>query len=74
MRNPLLDANEIRKRQNGVELFLESSMKDVRDHLVNLLSRIGAVDKILCRMGKCTSVPMDFVILSKTLGTFEYVY
>ena len=74
MRNPLLDANEIRKRQNGVELFLEPSMKDVRDHLVNLLSKIGAVDKILCRMGKCTSVPMDFVILSKTLGTFEYLY
>ena len=70
MRNPLLDAEEIRKRQNGVELFLEPSMKDVMNHLVNLLSRIGAVDKILCRMGKCTSVPMDFVILSKTLGKF----
>jgi hypothetical protein len=73
MRNPLIDTEEIRKRQNGVELFLEPSLKDVRDHLVNLLSKIGAVDKILCRMGKCTSVPMDFVILSKTLGKFDFV-
>ncbi len=68
MLKPLLDAEEIRKRHDGINLFLKPMFSSVVSTLMNFLQRVGAIDKILLRMQKCHSIPMDFLILSRTLA------
>lgn len=68
MSKPLLDVEEIKKRHDGIHLLLRSCFSGCVSTLMNLLQRIGAVDKILLRMQKCHSSPMDFIILSRTLA------
>ena len=68
MLRPLLDPVEIQKRQDGVELFLKSSVKEVVARLNAFLMRIGSVDSILHKIAKCTTSPLDFVVLMKGLG------
>ncbi len=77
MLQPLLSIPEIVQRQDGVELFLQqqlqsqsntsSNVREIGRMLEHLLGRVGAVDRILWRMQRCHSVPMDFITLSKTL-------
>lgn len=68
MMKPLLDPALIRERQNGVALFLHPYCRETSDNLLNHLSKVGAVDKIIQKMQKCHSVPMDFIVLSRTLA------
>lgn len=68
MLKPLLDPAAIRERQDGVELFLKQSCRETVSTLMSHLHKVGAVDKILLRMQKCHSAPMDFIVLSKTLS------
>lgn len=69
MLKPLLDRNEILRRQDGVELFLRPEFQTSVGSLLNLLERIGPVDRILLRMLKCNAAPMDYVVLSRTLSS-----
>ncbi len=68
MTKPLLDTEEIRKRHDGINLFLKPKFSAPVSTLLGLLQKVGAVDKILLRMQKCHSAPMDFLILSRTLS------
>jgi len=69
MLKPLLDRNEISCRQDGVELFLRPELQTSVGSLLNLLEKIGPVDRILLRMQKCSTAPMDFIVLSRTLSS-----
>lgn len=69
MLKPLLDRNVISCRHDGVELFLRPEFQTQVGSLLNLLERIGPVDRILLRMQKCNTAPMDFVVLSRTLSS-----
>jgi hypothetical protein len=68
MAKPLLDPIEISKRQDGVEFLLRPECRPAAGLLLNLLQKVGAVDKILQRMQKCHSLPNDFIVLSRTLS------
>jgi DNA mismatch repair ATPase MutS len=68
MAKPLLDPIEISKRQDAVEFFLRPECRPAAGLLLNLLQKVGAVDKILQRMQKCHSLPNDFIVLSRTLS------
>jgi hypothetical protein len=68
MLKPLLDRNEIQRRQDGVELFLRPEFQTSVGALLNFMEKIGPVDRILGRMQKCIASPMDFVVLSRTLS------
>jgi hypothetical protein len=68
MLKPLLDPGAIEERQDGVSLFLRGECSEIATALANFLTKVGAVDKILLKMQRCHSVPMDFMVLSKTLS------
>lgn len=68
MSKPLLDPAEIRKRHDGIDLFLRPNFSSSVSKVMNFLQRVGAIDKILLRMQKCHSASMDFLILSRTLS------
>lgn len=42
-------------------------MQSIVGLLLNLLQQVGAIDKILLRIQKCHSLPVDFLTLSATL-------
>ena len=65
---PLLDLNAIRERHDAIDLFLKPNFQAHVITLLDLLRQIGSVDKILVRMQRCHSAPMDFLVLSKTLA------
>ena len=67
MLKPLLDTREIRARQNAVEIFMRPDMQTVFGILSHLLSKIGPIDSLLNRIKKCTTQPMDFLVLTRTL-------
>jgi len=52
---------------DGIELFLYPEVTSSVGVLLNLLQRVGAIDKILLRIQKCHAAPMDFLTLSSTL-------
>ena len=68
MSKPLLDPVEIKKRHDGINLFLKPVFSAPVSNLLKSLQLVGAVDKILLRMQKCHSVPMDFIVLCRTLS------
>lgn len=68
MSKPLLDPVEIKKRHDGINLFLKPVFSAPVANLLKSLQLVGAVDKILLRMQKCHSIPMDFIILCRTLS------
>jgi MutS domain III len=68
MLKPLLDRSEISRRQDGVELFLRTEFQTSVGVLLNWLEKIGPVDRIIVRMQKCNTSPMDFSVLSRTLS------
>jgi hypothetical protein len=68
MLKPLLDRSEISRRQDGVELFLRTDFQTSVGALLNWLEKIGAVDRIIVRMQKCSASPKDFLVLSRTLS------
>lgn len=74
MLKPLLDPRAIQERQDGVALFLRTEYREIVSMLMNFLSKVGAVDKILLKMQKCHSVPMDFIVLSKTLQAANSIF
>jgi len=74
MLKPLLDPRAIQERQDGVALFLRTECSEIVSMLMNFLSKVGAVDKILLKMQKCHSVPMDFIVLSKTLQAANSIF
>jgi hypothetical protein len=67
MVKPTLDLNEIQRRQDGIELCLQPEVSPSVGLLLNLLSSVGAIDKILLRMQKVHTAPKDFLVLSSTL-------
>jgi len=75
MLQPLLDPVILNQRYDGIDLFLhpECCNGGVSNGtnvgvLLNLMSRVGAVDKILLRMQKCVASPQDFLVLLRTLS------
>ena len=69
MLKPLIDAEIIALRQDGVELFMLPDMQGAVSNIGTLLERIGAVDAILFRIAKCCAKPTDFITLSKALSS-----
>jgi DNA mismatch repair ATPase MutS len=68
MLRPLLDPMEISKRQDVVSLFVDSErVASCISAMDELLPKVGAVDKIILRMQKCHSNPLDFLHLTRTL-------
>ena len=68
MVQPLLDVEAIRRRYDGIDLFLRAECQSSVGTVLALLGRVGAIDKILLRMQRVNAVPMDFLTLSQTLG------
>jgi DNA mismatch repair ATPase MutS len=68
MLKPLIDLQAIVARQDAVELFTRVNLQTSVGVLLNLLGKIGPVDKILTRMQKCSTQPSDFLVLTKTLS------
>lgn len=68
MLKPLRDVGEINSRQDGVELFMLPDLQTSIGTIYRLMSRVGAVQKILTRIQKCVSKPNDFVILLRSLS------
>ena len=68
MMKPLMHVPAIEERQDAVELFLQTPLEATTGVLYNLLAKIGPVDKILARMQKCVTQPLDFVVLTRTLA------
>ena len=69
MLKPLIDAEVIALRQDGVELFMLPDMQGPVGTIGTLLERIGAIDSILFRIAKCCAKPSDFITLSKALSS-----
>jgi DNA mismatch repair ATPase MutS len=68
MLRPLLDIHEIKKRQDIIQFFVDSEhVASCASMIEDLLSRVGAVDKIILRMQKCHSNAADLIRLFKTL-------
>ena len=68
MLKPLLDPGAIKKRHDGIELFLKPDLHTAVANVLTSLSNVGPIDKIILRMQKCHSSPNDFLILSKTIS------
>jgi hypothetical protein len=68
MMKPLIDLEAIRERQDAVELFMQTPLQTTTGVLLTFLAKIGPVDKILTRMQKCATHPMDFIVLTRTLA------
>lgn len=68
MMQPLLDPQAIRRRYDGIDLFLRPDCRGAVGTLLALLGRVGAIDKILLRMQRVNAIAMDFLTLSQTLG------
>ena len=67
MQKPLLSIPKIQGRYDGIDLMLHPDCVQCVTKIAHSLKRIGAVDKILAKIQKCRTAPMDFLILSKTL-------
>ena len=67
MQKPLVDHDQIQQRHDGIELFLQARFQASTGKLLQLLQSVGAVDKLLLRLQKCHTSPMDLVVLSRTL-------
>lgn len=68
MLRPLLDPIEIIKRQDIISLLVDSERVASCIHVIEeLLPKVAAVDKIILRMQKCHSNPIDFLHLTRTL-------
>lgn len=63
MLKPLINLEDIRTRQDVIEFFLRPSMETSVGVLLNLLPKVGPIDKILLRFQKCTVRPQDFLVL-----------
>jgi DNA mismatch repair ATPase MutS len=68
MLKPLLDPSAIKKRHDGIELFLKPELHAAVANVLTSLSNVGPIDKIILRMQKCHSSPNDFLILSQTIS------
>jgi MutS domain III len=67
MVRPLLDAQAIEARLDGVQLFLDPASEPYVATLTDHLRHVGAIDQILVRMQKCRVKPNDFLVLMYTL-------
>ncbi len=63
--NPLLDVDEINKRQDGVALFFEQA--NVRDKLRTIMSSISDIERIIGRIGYERATPRDLLSLKNSL-------
>lgn len=68
MLKPLIDMQAIVERQNVIELFMQPNINTTAGVLLNLLGKVGPIDKIILRMQKCATQPMDFLVLTRTLS------
>ena len=69
MLQPLLEPDEIRLRQDGVELFCSQIDSDGQTGaILVLLQDIGPIYQILNRLKKCATLPMDFITTARTLA------
>lgn len=68
MMKPLINLEAIRERQDAVELFMQTPLQTTTGVLLTFLAKVGPVDKILTRMQKCSTQPMDFIVLTRTLA------
>jgi hypothetical protein len=68
MLKPLLSAEDIQRRQDGVELFLRPEFQPATSKLSELLRHVGGVSKILTRIQKSSTRHNDFVALPRAIA------
>jgi hypothetical protein len=68
MLKPLMDLTAITARQDAVEALMRSDLQVSVGIVTKLLSQVGPVDSIILRMQKCTTKPLDFLALTKTIS------
>jgi hypothetical protein len=68
MLKPLVDPRAISARQDAVGAFLQPNLETGVGILVDLLAKVGPMDKILTRMQKCNTKPTDFLVLARTIS------
>lgn len=74
MLKPLMDLEAITARQDFVELCMHPNLQTPIGTLLNLLEKVGPIDKILMRMQKCSTQPSDFFVLTKSLAACYAIY
>ena len=68
MLKPLINLEQIRSRQDVIEFFLQPYMETPVGILLNLLPKVGPIDKILLRFQKCAVKPQDFLVLITSIS------
>jgi len=71
LRAPLTDANEIRRRQDAVQFFVESEA--TRSRVRELLKRMADVERIAGRVALARTTPRDLNALGRTLDALPAV-
>lgn len=66
LRHPLLDIHELRARQNAIEWFHKRAT--LREKLRTGLSEILDIERLLGRIRRRLAVPMEVVLLARSLG------
>ena len=67
MTQPLRDADAIRRRHVGIDLFLSPECHPAASLLLERLGDVGSMDSILLRMQRCCAQPNDFLVLGRML-------
>eukprot|EP00934_Nitzschia_sp_Nitz4_P002886 Nitzschia sp. Nitz4//scaffold38_size140716//70331//73000//NITZ4_003145-RA/size140716-processed-gene-0.33-mRNA-1//1//CDS//3329550072//2876//frame0 len=68
MMKPLADRDAIEERYDAVSFFVQPTSQAIASVLVTWLAKVGPIDKVLSRLQRCTTSPMDYVALSRTLA------
>lgn len=68
MLKPLIQVDQIERRQNGIELLLHPDWQRSTQQLMELLRHVGPATKMLTRMQKANTKPSDFVALTRTVS------
>ena len=69
--HPLLDLDELRRRQDAVGWFHRSALR--RDRVIALLASVSDVQRLLNRVRTFTATPRDLVSLASSLESAPYL-
>lgn len=62
---PLLDLEAINQRLNSVETLL--SEYDIRQYLINLLSKVNDLERLVAKLGSMRVIPRDLIAIKSSL-------
>ncbi|MCX8093432.1 MAG: DNA mismatch repair protein MutS [Candidatus Goldbacteria bacterium] len=71
LKQPLLDINSIKTRQEIVQYFINFS--DVKDNIIDLLKDMADIERITGKLGSSNVNGRDLVSLKNSIGLFEKI-